>query len=186
MNSRKRRNRTACARGWAPQPPTTASVEPDFYGDPVNRAVTPLIGRLALRSEVENTTIDVDADELAAELFENHHYLLTWALRTAGMLLVSAWETTKAFSDQSPMWEFLRHCRNAASHGGRFDLLHGEPLRPASWRSLVVTPSLQGSPLFQEYVGLGLLSPGDTLRLLWDIEQGSPSLKPDLFDYPDQ
>ena len=157
----------------------------DFYGDPANRGVTPLIGRLALRSEVDDTAIEVDPDEMARELFHNHYYLLPWTLRAAGMLLVLAWETTKAFSDQSPVWEFLRHCRNAAGHGGRFNLLHDEPRRTARWRSLAITPDLHGSTLFNEYAEKGLLSPGDPLRLLWEIEQASPDLQPDLSGYPD-
>lgn len=186
---------TASVEAGAPQAgPTVLSIPgeavtnerlQDFYRDPANRGVTPLIGRLELRSEVEDAAIAVDPDELAEELFENHYYLLPWTMRAAGMLLVSAWEVTKASSDQSPIWEFLRHCRNAAGHGGRFNLLHGEPRRTAAWRTLAVTTSLQGSPLFNGYAGKGLLSPGDPLRLLWDIEQASPHLKPDLSDYPD-
>lgn len=142
-----------------------------FYGDPSNRQITPLISPLALRSEMQGGHIEIDAAELAAETFQNARTLLPAALTSAGVLLISSYETTKMSSDGAPVWEFLRHCRNAASHGGRFHFLHGEPRSPASWGPFQLTAGMHGSRLFNDPPETGLLSPGDPIRLLWDIEQ---------------
>lgn len=74
------------------------------------------------------------------------------------------------------MWEFLRHCRNAAAHGGKFHLLNGEPCRPANWGRFSIVASMHGTPLVFNQGSAGLLSPGDPLRLLWDIEQTYPGI----------
>lgn len=155
----------------------------DFYRDPARREVTRLIAPLSLRSEMQGNSIDIDADDLAEEIFDNHYYLLPWMMRAGGGLLISAWEMTKASSDQGPTWEFLRHCRNASAHGGRFNFMKDEPRRPAAWGPFTIERSMQGTPLFKGYNGEGLLSPGDPIRLLWDIEQANPNLEPDLLDY---
>jgi hypothetical protein len=82
----------------------------------------------------------------------------------------------KAAHDTGPLWEFLRHCRNAAGHGGKFNFKHGEPRRPAKWGAVEIVLGLQGSPLFKGADGVGLLGPADPILLLWDIEQAYPTL----------
>jgi len=77
----------------------------------------------------------------------------------------------KPARDTGPLWECLRHRRNAAGHGGRFNFLNGEPTRPAVWGSLEIVRGLQGMPLFHTPSSAGLLRFGDPLYLLRDIEQ---------------
>jgi hypothetical protein len=86
-------------------------------------------------------------------------------------LLIAAYAVTEPFHNYDPLWEFLKHCRNAAAHGGKFNLLHGEPRRNAVWGRFQIEPSMQGTPLVWNPGSNGLLSPGDPLKLLWDIEQ---------------
>ena len=137
--------------------------------------IAQVLGPLQLRSVFLNTSITVDSDEIAREVAGEHNYLADHLLNAAGSVFVLAHETSKGkpWHDQSPLWEFLRHCRNAAGHGGRFNLPNGEPRRPAEWGHLQITPSLQGTFLFKRPgpSGPGLLSLGDPIRLLWDIEQ---------------
>ncbi len=135
-------------------------------------------GPLQLRSEYQDSSITIDIDDIARDVVANHLYLLASTMRAAGGVLILAHELSKdaAWHDAGPLWEFLRHCRNAAAHGGSFNLLHGEPRRPASWGSFVITPQLQGTSLFKDAAGAGLLSPGDPIRLLWDIEQAYPQM----------
>jgi len=138
-----------------------------------------LLGPLELKSEYQGDHIIVDVDPIAKELATNIHYLAPYFLRAASNLLILAHEICKdePYHDQSPLWEFLRHCRNAAAHGGKFTFLNNEPRRPAQWGKFNIITGLENTPLFKGEDGIGLLSPGDPIRLLWDIEQAFPNMK---------
>jgi len=136
------------------------------------------LGPLQLKSEFTQNHVTIDTDELARELVSNFAYLSTVLMRSAGSLLILAHEISKdsQWHDQSSLWEFLRHCRNAAAHGGCFHLEHGEPQRPAQWGTFAISAKFNKTPLFRAADGPGLLSPGDPIRLLWDIEQAFPQM----------
>jgi hypothetical protein len=133
---------------------------------------------LVLVSGQANQTIQIDAEVLMRELAQNTSPLVSSLKQTAvGSLLIHAYAVTEPFRNKNPLWEFLRHCRNAAAHGGRFNLLNGEPHRPAVWGRFTITPAMQGTPLVATAEqSPGLLAPGDPLRLLWDIEQAFPNI----------
>ena len=137
-----------------------------------------ILGPLELRSSVFPMPLVVSVDDIANELASNLRSFFSYVLLSAGNVLILAHELCKdkAAYDTGPLWEFLRHCRNAAAHGGKFHFLHGEPKRPATWRTLEITRGLQGSALFQGHDGMGFLGPADPIRLLWDIEQAYPTL----------
>lgn len=89
------------------------------------------------------------------------------------MLSITAYEAIRLRSIQTPTVEYLRHIRNASSHGNRFNLTANEPARPAVWRGHVIDHSLkgdanplQGKQCFGEYFWIA-----DILQLLWDVEQ---------------
>jgi hypothetical protein len=52
----------------------------------------------------------------------------------------------------NPLWEFFRHARNASFHGNRFNFERDEPTRPAEWRGLAITRSMQDDPLFFDFI----------------------------------
>ena len=112
------------------------------------------------------------------EIAGNANYLLRSFMKSAGSLLIVAHEISKdnPWHDHGPLWEFLRHCRNAAAHGGSFNLLHREPKQPATWGSFQITACMRGASLFKGVDPNGILSPGDPIRLLWDIEQAYPAM----------
>jgi hypothetical protein len=62
------------------------------------------------------------------------------------------------------------------AHGGLFTFKGKEPCHPAEWGHFQIERTLQSTPLFKDEKGVGLLSPGDPIRLLWDIEQAYPSM----------
>ena len=144
------------------------------YVESLRRLAEPL----SLKCEFDGGRIGVDADEMAKELIEARDCLMPFIMRSAGSLLVLAQEITKdkPYRDKGPLWEFLRHCRNAIAHNGLFNLVNGEPRRIAAWSRFKLEPSMHGMPLFKD-PNNGLLSPGDPIRLLWDIEQAYPSMK---------
>jgi hypothetical protein len=139
---------------------------------------------LALKSEFQGNSIKVGADEIASELVIDPSsirtftsYTLTFTLRAAASVLILAYELTTQDHDDGPLWEFLRHCRNAAAHNGLFYFTKGEPRRLAKWGKFNVEVGMQGTPLFGNKDTPGLLGPGDPIRLLWDIEQTYPSMR---------
>jgi hypothetical protein len=138
---------------------------------------TGLVGKQQLESKVTGKGITINVESLAKEIFNKHKAPLDQMNRmSAGSLLILAYESTRTYQTQDSLWEFLRHCRNAAAHKGYFNFLHGEPKRPAKWRGLEIISSMQGEPLFNEPPVSGFLGNGDILYLLWDIEQAFPNI----------
>ncbi|MBZ0170078.1 hypothetical protein MELA_03002 [Candidatus Methylomirabilis lanthanidiphila] len=144
----------------------------------LRQSLEAVMSPLELRSEFSANHIRVDVSEMAREIALNGTYLAGSLLYALGTVFVLAHEMSKdkPWHDQGPLWEFLRHCRHAAAHGGRFNLLNGEPRRLAKWGPFEITRSLQGTPLFKRQDGSGMLSPGDPIRLLWDIEHAYPQM----------
>jgi hypothetical protein len=145
----------------------------------IRKGVEKVFGPLGLKSEFQGNYIQVNVEEIAYEIMQNSTYLITFLMRSAGSLLILAHEISKdqPWHDNGSLWEFLRHCKNAAAHNGLFNLRSGEPRRSAKWGSFCIEPSLNGTPLFKDQKATGLLSPGDPIRLLWDIEQAYPNMK---------
>jgi len=138
---------------------------------------TGLAGKQELESKVTGKGISIKVESLAKEIFNKNEAPLNQFNRmSAGSLLILAHESTRTYQTQDSLWEFLRHCRNAAAHKGHFNFLHGEPKRPAKWRGLEIVSSMQGKPLFNEPPVSGFLGNGDTLYLLLDIEQTFPNI----------
>jgi hypothetical protein len=145
---------------------------------------TGLFGKPELESKVTGQGIKIDTELLAKEIFEKHEAPVNYVNRmSAGSLLILAWEVTESYHTKDPLWQILRHCRNAAAHNGRFTFhpsvlnSSGNLKYPAKWRSLEVLSSLQGQPLFFTPPTPGFLGAGDPLYLLWDIEQAYPNIK---------
>lgn len=59
------------------------------------------------------------------------------------------------YFDKTPELEFFRHLRNGMSHGNVFNFQHGEPRRPAHFKSFMITNALQGQPVLFEYISTG-------------------------------
>ncbi len=144
----------------------------------IKNGLSKILGPLELKSEFQSNNITVEIDEIAHDLANNILYLIPYTILSACSLFILAHEISKGkpWHDKGPLWEFLRHCRNASAHGGFFNLKSDEPRRPAEWGSFRIEATLQGTPLFKDIEGKGLLSPGDPIRLLWDIEQAYPGM----------
>lgn len=64
------------------------------------------------------------------------------------------------YFDKTPELEFVRHLRNAVSHGNKFHFTSGGLSRSAQFGALVITGSLQDQPALFEFIG-----PGDLFAL---------------------
>jgi hypothetical protein len=139
---------------------------------------TKVTGSPDLRSLAGLPRVAVDRGAIIREVAYNIDKYMPMLLPAAGALLVTAHEYArdKPFNDRGPLWEFLRHCRNAVAHRGCFSLRPHEPTRPAIWRNKEISQALDGKPLFDDGTGGGLLGPADPVYLLHDLETGYPSI----------
>lgn len=149
---------------------------PPSPNQPLERLLThttpfEIVGPRALKCLAQEDGIEYSAEEIAEIYLAHPESQVKASIVSAGSLIVAAYEATKFMSDHGPAWEFFRHCRNAAAHGGRFNLNQGEPSRTAAWRSVNVHRGLHGTPLFDVLGEQGLIALGDPVLLLWDIEQ---------------
>ena len=99
----------------------------------LQKGVTPLIGDPQHPSHVD-VPIKVNIESLGYELFFKHEkyddVIMAFKKIAAGGLLIVAKEITEPDRTKDELWEFLRHCRNAAAHGGSFNFQNGEPKLP--------------------------------------------------------
>ncbi len=147
--------------------------------DALKSAAAKLLGPLELLVTGDDARLSVPVEFVAQEFLENHQHLILYQIQAALNVLVMAHEVTKnkEYRSIDEKWEFLRHCRNAAAHNGRWHFLNGEPRNPASWRQITLSPTLHDCPLLIGQDGIGSLRIGDPVALLWDIEQDSPAMR---------
>ena len=121
--------------------------------------------------------VEVPLDTLCSEFADHFSYLLKTQVEAAGSLLILAYERSHEFLGEcerrQSIFQFLRHCRHAAAHNGKFHFNKKEPRYPAKWRNLSLGRELQDMPLFKTSIKdpRGSLSIGDPVYLLREIEQ---------------
>ncbi len=138
-----------------------------------------LRGNLYLPSAVQESDVVADPNLIGRTLTGQSGHFAGFTATAASNLLVLAHsfcEDKRAY-DEGPLWEFLRHCRNAVTNGGRFRLRGKEPSKRATWRTLKIKHGMDDMRLFGQDEESGLLKPADPILLLWDIEQAYPKLK---------
>jgi hypothetical protein len=59
------------------------------------------------------------------------------------------------YFNKTPELELFRHLRNGISHGNTFNLLNGEPKRPAKFKSFEITPALHGQNVLFQFMSTG-------------------------------
>ncbi len=136
---------------------------------------TPLLLKQKLASTVGDA-VEIDIDVLASELFDRELLAKWQAVNNiaSGGLLILAWELSEPYrqnNSQDFLWQFFRHVRNAAGHDMMLNFKPGQPDKPARWRHLEMKAQMNRMPLFRYPPLDGLLSPGDCLYLLHDVEE---------------
>ena len=133
-------------------------------------AIQKLKAPLNLTVTNDTNTLDIPLDFVSQELIDNWMYLIEYLIPSASMVIALAYEDVKG-KLVGPQGEFLRHCRNAVAHNGKFEI-RGALKTPAAWRGMSISPSMHGQPLFKSPKQLnGYLNLGDPIALLWDVEQ---------------
>ena len=89
------------------------------------------------------------------------------------MLVNTSYEAVSDKNHHSPLFEFFRHMRNAASHRNHLNFFPQEPKRPAAWRTKIIDDALKGTanPLYGHQCFGNFINAADAILLLWDIEQ---------------
>jgi len=92
------------------------------------------------------------------------------------MFINICYEKVKLFRDKSPLFEFFRHVRNAASHNNTFCFRPNEPELPAQYKGLEIISTLKGdkNPLQGKKCIGGFIGSADLLYIINDIEQIIP------------
>jgi len=141
------------------------------YREMVETSATKLFADLNLQSSV-GEAIRPNINALMSKASVDGEAMIRFMMRTAvGSVLILAWELTTQYHNRTPIWEFLRHCRNAAAHSGRFTLRKNEPTKLAKWRDLEITKELNDEMLFRTDEDEGFLQPGDVFYLLEDLDE---------------
>lgn len=90
-------------------------------------------------------------DEFDKEDLNNQKYLVYPLM--SSLVLIHDLIKINNFTNPSPEFEFLRHIRNAFSHGNRFNLKNGEPRRLAQFNSFTINNSLDQKPnVLMDYI----------------------------------
>lgn len=98
------------------------------------------------------------ADMMTNAKMTDNTYNLEFLRRGMASAIVSVHDEIRRrkLDDKYDDMEFLRHIRNACSHGNKFTFKDDEPRRPAKLGSLAITRSLEGmSPVLFDFITLG-------------------------------
>ncbi|GGF76654.1 hypothetical protein GCM10010912_22210 [Paenibacillus albidus] len=137
-----------------------------------NFNLTPLMGNQILTFSGTQPNVVIDIDDLANQVLEYNKdgfdYLFHGALY---FLIINSYALTvdKHYSDD-PLWQFYRHVRNAAAHGGKFNFNKNQPDKPSEWKNMRLEASLNKTHLIDTIDQKGYMKFGDIILLLLDIE----------------
>lgn len=159
---------------------TSFAIPPEFgeQKKQLEDGIRELLGPLNLEVTGETERLDVSLGFVAQEMILNYGYLMNFQTRAASFCLAMAHELTKdkPYRGKGAKWEFLRHCRNAVSHNGKWHFQNGEPRNKSEWRGIKLKSTMHGQPLFLQQDGSGSLKLGDPIALLWEIENENPNI----------
>lgn len=142
-----------------------------------NPAKTPLIDQLQFISIVNDDKLIVNIDEISSLILQRNFDVISQLNQAARILTITSYEFIKQLKDESPIWQFFRHIRNASAHRGKFSFNTNEPTKEAKWQNIEITKELDGADLFISSENKGLIYAGDVLLLLLDIEEQYPNIK---------
>jgi hypothetical protein len=135
------------------------------YGNYMDHIAETFAGKIHARVDIAESILAARAGTLKRERSE---------ISLCTMLAVTVTESLSGADRhkiKGPVYEVLRHVRNAAAHGNTWSFDHKEPRHPARSRNFEIDPRkgktnpLQGKPCFN-----GSLMPADLLFLVRDVE----------------
>ena len=158
--------------------PEVAQKSTQAEREALEKSLQTMLGPLSLKISDDAERLEIPLQFIAKELANHYDSLLGYNVQAAWYCIVMAHEVTvgKPYRDKSELWEFLRHCRNAVAHNGKWNLRGNEPKYRASWRGISLDQSFNGQNLFKTDDKSGTLELGDPIAFLHDIESKFPNM----------
>lgn len=136
-----------------------------------NHSVTPLMGDQILAFP-NGQKIVIDPIQLARYLLHNQERMIENNFRQVEYMIITAYALTEGkYRNNDPLWQFFRHVRNAAAHGGKFNLQRNQPDKPAEWGEKRIERGLNGKRLVSFIGQEGFLETGEIILLLLSVEE---------------
>jgi len=133
---------------------------------------TKLIYDFDLKSLRDNRTFKIDAEEISALVFDDSDLVVPKLPKASEVLLLSCFEEVRESHDmKDELWNFFYHCRNAAAHGGYFNIETNNKRFPAKWSSFEITHKLNKTRLIHNDIEGGFLGYYDPIIFLNEIEK---------------
>lgn len=145
---------------------------PDYKEELLNNHnVTPLMGEQILAFP-NGQKIVIDPIQLARYLLHNQERMIENNFRQVEYMIITAYALTEGkYRNNDPLWQFFRHVRNAAAHGGKFNLQRNQPDKPAEWGEKRIERGLNGKRLVSSVGQEGFLETGEIILLLLSVEE---------------
>jgi hypothetical protein len=151
------------------------------------RAFTPKIFVPAFTTRDKRITYQMEPDTSSAHFIYDTQGISNINIELTHMAILVAWEKIAGLNlNDTPVFQFFRHIRNASAHNGKFHFEKkiinnqtGELLKEAKWRRFIILASMQGMPLIPIDKGdtTSFWDQGDLVEFLLDFENQYPQLK---------
>ena len=148
---------------------------------------TPLIFVPGFRTKDRTNLYRMIPNYSAVQFVDEQRGLTTKHLELTHMTIISAWEKIAALNLlNTPVLQFFRHIRNAATHNGKFhfdnkviDKTTGQLKQKAEWKTFIINPNLQDIHLIARDKNdtVFFFDQGDVVEFLLDFENHYPTLK---------
>ena len=141
-----------------------------------NEVIPPLF---ELNQFFDNVDISVqDVSEVMT--FENNESSLKYTFSNILGGIIIAFEEAKSKlnsqeKERSEIWQFFKHIRNAAAHGGQFHFNRKEPKFAAKWGQYEIVHEMKYESAF-EFINSGMLSYSNIIDLLLEVEATHPQI----------
>lgn len=151
------------------------------------RTFTPKIFVPGFTTKDKKTSYQMEPDTSAVQFLNDTQGITNTNIELTYMTILIAWEKALIFNlNNTPVFQFFRHIRNAAAHNGKFHfekkIIHqqtGELIKKAEWKNFQIISSMQNMPLVacDKNDTTNFWDQGDLVEFLLDFENQYPQLK---------
>jgi hypothetical protein len=148
---------------------------------------TPKIFVPGFTTKDKKTTYQMEPDTSALQFIDDTLGITKTNIDLTYMTILIAWEKALAFNlNDTPVFQFFRHVRNAAAHNGKFHFdkkvinqQTGDLVKKAEWKNFQIVSAMQNMPLVacDKNDTTNFWDQGDLVEFLLDFENHYPELK---------
>lgn len=151
------------------------------------RTFTPMIFVPGFTTRDKQTTYQMEPNTSAIHFINDTQGITKTNIELTYMTILIAWEKALAFNlNDTPVFQFFRHVRNAAAHNGKFHFdkkvinqQTGDLVKKAEWKNFQIVSAMQNMPLVacDKNDTTNFWDQGDLVEFLLDFENHYPELK---------